>query len=74
MRKTQNRGARSHVAQLCAVSVFCLAGGLMSLPAPAAADDGSDDSVIDIIIDWIEDLLGIDPTEDEELPSDGDSW
>jgi len=48
----------------------------MMLPAvPAQADDGdgASGSIIDTIIDWIEDFF--DPEDpDETLPSDGDGW
>jgi len=51
-------------------------GLLMMLPAvPAQADDGdgASGSIIDTIIDWIEDFF--DPEDpDETLPSDGDGW
>jgi len=71
MKKPQFRGIASRQAHICGIAAICIAGSMAALPA--AADDGSDESVIDIIIDWIEDFFDPEPS-DEEVPSDGDSW
>ena len=71
MTKPQIRGKISRSTHICGIAAICIAGGMAALPA--AADDGGEASLIDIIIDWIDDLIDPEPT-DAELPSDDESW
>lgn len=71
MRKAHKRVLLS-VRELVAVGALTLSG-YAAVPAYADDGDGNDDTLIDLLIDWIDDFF--DPEDpEEELPSDGDSW
>jgi len=71
MVRKQKRSRRSRFVRstMIAAAIACCG----TATSAYASGDGSDDSVIDLIIDWIEDLIDPEPPV-EEPPADDDSW
>lgn len=71
MKRAHKRVSLS-VRELVAAAVLTMTG-FAAVPAYADDGDGNDDTLIDLLIDWIDDFF--DPEDPEEvLPSDGDGW